>query len=165
MLFRPSAFRFINLHNYYEWLTCEQAPVNNRICGAHVATNKRTLWRRLCALPTAVFVLPIVHMILTNGRAGLLKLDWVGPSVISILLCTFFVHSIVKWDWSTTDNPSRRISNWNTKNLKVFTGFEGMDEFRKSYLRSGHQLLVWPTEGGTLPLKETVHLRKICIFN
>ena len=46
---------------------------------------------------------------LTKGRVGLMKLDWVNISVIAILLCAFFVHSGVKRDWGTTDNPSGQI--------------------------------------------------------
>ena len=82
------------VYHSYEWLTCEQASVNNRKCGAHVTNYKHIV----------TGVLSIVHcrvlfpycIILTKGQAGLLKLDWMSLSEIAILLCTFIVHSGVK---------------------------------------------------------------------
>ena len=60
---------------------------------------------------------------LTKGRAGLLKRNWVSLSVIAALLCTFIVHSGVQGEWGTTVNPSGRIFYWGTQNLKNLRGF------------------------------------------
>ena len=61
-------------------------------------------------------------IMLTKGRAGLLKLDGVRLSVMSILLCKLFVWQC-KLDWSTTDNQSGRISDWSTQILRNLRGF------------------------------------------
>ena len=75
---------------------------------------RRTCDNKQTNIVTEVFFLSIVHyrvlfaycIMLTKRRAGLLKLGWVDLSVIAILLCTFIVHSGVKWGWGTTDSPS-----------------------------------------------------------
>ena len=55
---------------------------------------------------------------LTKGRVGLLKLDWVSLSVIAILLCTFVAHCGIKSGWGATEHPSGRISDWGTQKIE-----------------------------------------------
>ena len=73
-------------------------PVNNCNCGAYICDDIQTniVTEDLSIVHCRVSFCLGYCIMLTKGRAGLLKLDRERLSVKAILLCTFIVYSDVK---------------------------------------------------------------------